>query len=213
MKVVIKKLDESPFSLRDVYEFIRIVYADRKAEGINFWLSICSFEEYETKVKKDKKIVFVACEETGKALLGTAALTIHKKRKMVYGGMTGCAVKNDLQNMHIGSRLIDELKKKAIEEDCEYLKSTTAVNAISSVRWHLKNGYLKCGLGSGAKSNYYSYIFIMPLKNTNSFYYKFGYKIAYVFSCLKTKSILKENGKLTWFGKLLKKIKKNDFNK
>ena len=120
--------------------------------------------------------------------------------------MSNCAVKRDYQNQDIGTMLVEKRKQMAKDENCMYLKSTTAVNAISSVRWHLKNGYLKCGLGSGSTNNYYSYVFIMPLVNANSFYYRVGYKIAYALSYIRIKTSFKKNGDPTWFGRLLKNI-------
>lgn len=202
----IEKIEDSPFSLQTVFGFTKEVYADRNKEGIDFWISTCSFEEYKNRVKKDGKTIFVAYHWPDNELLGTAALTIRKDKKgKKYGGMTGCAVKRDCQHQSIGTKLVDNLKQTAKEEKCLYLKSTTAVDAISSVRWHLKNGFLKCGLASGSTSSYYSYVFIMPLINPNSFYYRFGYKIAFVFSYIKTRCTIKENGDLTWFGRFLKK--------
>ena len=202
------ELEDSPFSLLDVFQLIRGVYSDRKTEGIDFWLSKCSFEEYQAEVEKDKKIILVAFDTDSSELLGTASLTIRSDKKGIkYGGMTNCAVKRDCQSKNIGSKLIEALKEKAVEEKCCYLKSTTAVNAVSSVRWHLKNGYKKCGMGSSAKSNYYSYVFKMPLNNENPLYYRIWYKLDYVFSWISTRCLLKQDGNLTWLGKVGKKLK------
>ena len=204
----ILKLEDSPFSLLDIFNLIREVYSDRKKEGIDFGLSKYSFEEYLAEVEKEKKIIFVAFDVYSSELLGTASLTLRSDKKGVkYGGMTNCAVKRDCQSRNIGSKLIEALKEKAVEEKCFYLKSTTAVNAMSSVRWHLKNGYKKCGMGSSAKSNYYSYVFKMPLNNENPLYYRIWYKLDYVFSWITTMCFIKQDGNLTWLGRLGKKIK------
>lgn len=67
----ILRLDDSPFTISHVYTFIRTVYADRSVEGIDFWLSKCSFDEYAEKVRVDKKIIFVAFTPDTEELLGT----------------------------------------------------------------------------------------------------------------------------------------------
>ena len=205
----IERIEDSPFLLNDVFDFIRRIYAKRKTQGIDFWLSTCSFHDYEERVKEDSKTIFVAFRHGSNDLYGTASLTIRVDKKgYKYCGMTGCAVREDIQHQRIGSRLIEKLRRTAIEEGCEYLLSTTAVNATSSVKWHLKNGFLKYGLASSSKSHYYSYVFIMPLVNTDNFYFRFGYKIHYAFSSLITKSLLNENGDYTWLGKVLKTMVK-----
>lgn len=203
----ILKLDDSPFTLAHVYTFIREVYSDRSAEGIDFWLSRCSFEEYSEKVKNDKKIIFVAFVPDTNELLGTAALTLRRDKKgRLYGGMSNCAVRKSCQGKGIGSKLLETVKVVAIAEKCQYLKSTTAVNAISSVKWHLKNGYKKCGFGSAANSDYYSYVFKMPLKDFDYLYFNGGgYRLDYSLQWCKTRCLFKPDGKRTWVGVLVKK--------
>lgn len=206
--VRILRLEDSPFSLLDVFSLIREVYSDRKNEGIDFWLSKSSFEDYASRTDRENKRVYVAMDEASNCLLGTIALSIHNDKKgRKYGGVTNCAVERNSQSKCIGSRLLEKLKDTAMEEGCYYLKSTTAVNAVGSVKWHLKNGFKKCGLASSSKSNYYSYVFILPLIHSRSFYNRVLYKFDYGFSWLLTRCLLKQDGNLTMIGTILKRIK------
>jgi len=207
--IEISTYQEAGILLETVFDFIKEIYADRQKAGIDFWISTCTFEEYKAKVEKDGRTIFVACSYPDGRLLGTAALIIRQDKKNVqYGGMANCAVWRDSQRLGIGSMLVDAIKQKAIHEGCKYLKSKTATNAESSVRWHLGNGYLKTGLSSASSNHYFSYVFIMPLVETDSFYYRFGYKISYLLSCVRTKSIVRQDGSPTWFGGLLANLRK-----
>ena len=80
------------------------------------------------------------------------------------GSYPNTSVHPEYKGKGIGSLLIKALRAKALEQNCEYISCSTAVDAVSAVKVHLKNGYQIVGLKSFKSTNYYSYLFRMQLK-------------------------------------------------
>ncbi len=207
-QIEVTTLEQTNFTLQDVYHLTQEVYSSRAAEGIDFTVTKQTFEEYEKKIKDSHKIVFVAINKENGELCGLTALTIHTgKNGMKYGGMTNVAVRKDYQHDGVGTLLLLLLRKKAaLDNGCEFLISTTAQNATSSVRWHLKNGYRKIGLSSDKENNYFSLCMRMQLKSPSVWNIKAFTNIVFLLSVIKTKMLFKQDGNLTTLGSLLKKI-------
>jgi len=206
-QIEVMTLGQTNFSLHDVYHLTQEVYSSRAAEGIDFTVTKQSFEEYEKKIKESHKTVFVAINIENGELCGSAALTIHSKKKgRKYGGMTNVAVRKDYQHDGVGTLLLLRCKIAAQNNGCEYLISTTAWNALSSVRWHLKNGYREIGLTSDKENNYYSLCMRMQLKSPSVWNLKAFTNSVFLLSVIKTKLLFEQDGSITAIGKLLKKI-------
>lgn len=59
----------------------------------------------------------------------------------------------------------------AKEQELDFLTSTTAVDALSSIKYHKKNGFHIYRYDSFQSTNYYSYHFIRPIRKMLIFNY------------------------------------------
>lgn len=113
------------------------------------------------------------------------------------------AVSPKCKRTGIGSRIEELSQQFAIDEGCEYMLSNTSEEAISSVKWHLRNNYFKQRIGSYDNTNYYTIFFRKQLKY-HWFWSNKALRTAYfnVYSFLY-KLYRKKDGSLTAPGKLL----------
>lgn len=93
--------------------------------------------------------VYVAVDaETGE-LVGTHSLQLNKEKNYVHDFYL--AVSPKCKHEGIATRLFKVEEDYVRKAGYNYIQCTTAVNAIWSVKWHLKNGYRIVGYG---RSNY-----------------------------------------------------------
>jgi GNAT superfamily N-acetyltransferase len=205
--LVVVPLDQTSFSLKDVYTLIQEVYKDRVDAGIDFTLSKISFEEYEKKIHQDNKMVFVLPKDN--YLIGSAALAIridNGGRK--YGGYSNAVVLKEYQGKGLGTKLFEARKRKAIECGCDYLSSSTAENATSSVRWHKKNGWLLYGYGKHLDSKYFSCFFRYPLKKPVTIFTRLSYRLHYLFPFVILRCLFRIEGGYTELGAFVYKMRR-----
>ena len=204
MKVVL--LDQTGFSLSDVYELVQDVYKDRTAQGIDFTVSKQSFEDYCEKISKEHKIIFVI--PNGDRLVGSAALSLKTDKKgRRYGGFSNAVVRKDFQGQGLGSKLFNARKQKCIDCGCDYIASTTAENAESSIRWHFKNGWYLYGYGKNLDSKYYSYAFRQSLKSKTGKLTILGYKFHFWRTFIVTRLMTRRDGGYSVLGKFIMNLK------
>ena len=195
-------LEQTSFSLEDVFVLIQEVYKERVDAGIDFTLSKITFEEYKNIIQKEKKRVFVIPNEG--RLIGSAALAIRKDsfgRK--YGGFSNAVVLKEYQGKGLGTKLFETRKREAIKEGCEYLYSSTAENAVSSIRWHKKNGWHLYGYGKQYGSKYFSCFFKYPLKKRVTALTRFAYCLLYFSRFVFIRCLFRKDGGYTVLGKLI----------
>lgn len=194
MEIVIMELRDSTFTLEDVYNLIRDVYKERENNGIFFSVSKWSFEEFEDSLTKDNSQVIIAFDSDTDDMLGCATFFIRQNKKgRKFANFRHAVVSPFAQRKGVGRKLNDARFEIAKREDCEYVQCSTAVNAKSSVEWHLKYGYKIVALRS-FNSNYYSYIFRYQLKPSFVWNNDLFVKCIYLWSAFKTKLKYKENG-------------------
>ena len=207
MDIQVTRLEDSQYRLEDVFHLIQDAYSERAENGIHFWLSTCSYPEYEEKVHIEGKQIFVAVDKAANVLAGTIALTVRKDSKgQKYGGLSNVAVHKDYQHHHVGSTLARVHKEHAAQQGCKYLRASTAEKAESSIKWHLKNGFCKVGYASFSASDYYSVIFRQPLNGGGYF---LNGKLSYWCSYVITHLLWHEDGSWTNLGNFLYNLKHN----
>lgn len=122
--------------LRSVFSLIQISYKERAKEGISFATLDYTYDEYLEELRKGRNVFFLAFDTTG-VLCGVCRLELNGN----HGLVENFAVLPEAQGKHVGSELLQEIKRYSQEQKLSYLVSFTAVNAKSSVRCHTKNGY------------------------------------------------------------------------
>ena len=179
---IICLIEDTEISLKQVYELTQIVYNQRIIEGMKFRATQLSFEEYKKEFEYHNARVFVAIDECTNELCGAAAMYI-KGGKFKYAHFTNAVVSPNFQRQGIGSQLKTKREQFAKEAGCNYITSTTGVNADSSVRWHLKNGYRI--IGKAFWNGYYSYIFRKQITHSILWTNRIFCSSIYIFSVIK----------------------------
>ena len=204
--VVISRIEQSPFTIDDVIELMHDSFEERLDEGLNFTCSTMTVSQFLQKTKNS--IVFVAWHKEKQQLLGTATITIHcDAQNITYGYNEYNAVSPKVKRLGIGTKLLKECVCVVQSNGGQYIMSDTAVEAYSSVGFHLKNGFKITGLESYQSTNYYSYIFRMQLKSPSKWNSNVYVKFRYLWSAFICKSIKKSNGQYTCLGRILKRVK------
>lgn len=179
-------LEESPFTYEDVVDLIHVSFDERLNQGLNFTCSSMSVEEFKNKMSDG--IVIVAFDNESDQLLGTASTHIYKdKDNCVYGLNEYLAVHPSVKHRGIGSLLLNKRLSILQEQGAEYVISDTAVGAKSSVKWHLKNGFVIYGYRSFNSTNYYSYLFRKQLVGKSKWDNRFYRGFHFIISFLKTR--------------------------
>lgn len=181
--IQIKPLSETDVSLRQVYEYIQCIYLERVLQGMNFWATTVSFDEFRDEYEKNSAVVFVAIDDINGELVGSGTIYIRNNGKYKYAHMTNAVVSPNMRRCGIGSKLKVIRQEYAMQNGCSFISCTTGVNAESSVSWHKKNGYKI--VGKSYWLGYYSYRFRLQLTpswlwNSNLFC-----KLVYIRSCVK----------------------------
>ncbi len=198
--LTICRLEESPFSYEDVMKLIHASVQERLDQNINFVVARMSADEYKEKTKNS--IVVVAYRNN--ELLGTACTTILKdKNGCNFAAEEMMYVSPNSKRGGIGSKMQKKRIEIAKENGCAYTISSTAEKALSSVKWHLKNGYNLVELRSYHNTNYYSKKFRTQIEPDSKWSNPLYCKIKYWQSAIKCRIYFKENGEIR-YPKLIK---------
>lgn len=205
MSIVIRPLEKSDYSYKDVVSLLHDSFQERLEQGLRYTCSSITEEQYREKTKKG--IVLVASDEQSEELVGTMVLNFLDNKSERCGYTEYLAIRNDVKATGIGSLLFKNIENLAIERGCPYLLSDTSVLATSAVKWHLRNGFKIVGLESYRSTNYWSYVFrkqLVPSKKwDNDLYCRLRYYLSWIFIRL-TRDIY---GNDTIIGRLYKSIK------
>ena len=204
MAVEIKRLEETSFSFAEVHTLIKKVYSTRAEEGIHFWALNASTDEVLNRVNENGGITMLATDN--EHIIGTATALFHND-KFDWAGFILAAVSPEYQGQGIGKKLYAQLQTIAHEKRCRYIMASTALNAISSVKWHLANGFLPYSLNSYANTDYYSILFRKYLPVTTIAQVVMC-KVNYTFSSFISRVLWKHDGKETQIGKLIKSLRR-----
>lgn len=139
-------------------------FRERLQENLNFGCATFNLED----LKRNTENAYVITVNDGQNLLGFVSLTIREKGGIHYGVHEFLSVSPKMKRKGIGSLLFNEVLLLAKKQNLMFISSTTSVKAISSVKWHLKNGFKIFRLLSYPSTNYYSFFFIKVI-NYNLF--------------------------------------------
>lgn len=181
-------------------------FQERKDQGLNFTVLHSTFDGFKKTLGNCVIVAFDENPQTGERdYLGFQEVYFEGK-KAIAGTM---AISPKAKRTGIGSKIEEITEKIAIEEGCDFMVSNTSEDAISSVKWHLKNNYFKKVIGSSRHTNYYTIFFRKQLKY-HWFWSNKALRTAYfnVYSFLY-KLYRKKDGSLTAIGKLLGLFGKN----
>ncbi len=165
MKLIIKKLPETTVTYAQLTDLIHAAFEERLQQGLNFTCSRMSEKDFEGRMKDGT--VFVALDEETGELLGTVSIFVKTDMKgYKYGYHEYLAVSPKAKHLGVATQLAEAWMAFAKENGLQYIKSDTATRAYSSVKWHLKNGFMKYYVKSFDDTNYASYLFVKYLDDS-----------------------------------------------
>ena len=156
-KLTISTREEAGVSEEAVYALFCQSFQQWTNNGIDAPFLHTTLEEFKEAIHN--AFVYVATDaETGE-LIGTH--TLQPKRNKNY--VRGCflAISPHTKHTGIATQMLRYEEECLQEKGFDYILGTTAVNAIWSVKWHLKNGYRIVGYGRSNYNNqvYATYLF------------------------------------------------------
>lgn len=195
MNIIIKKREEANVSYEQIVDLMHASFEERLQQGLNFTCSSMTVEEY--KNRNSDAIIYVAIDDEHN-LMGAAVVHVKRdKKNILYGYNEYACVSPKAKRCGIGSMLLEARESACKRAGCDYMVSDTAVGAVSSVKYHLKNGYKIVGLRSFASTNYYSYLFRKQLTPSKFWNNSFLCKMVFVKSALIEKMKHKQDGTKT----------------
>ncbi|MCQ2254511.1 MAG: GNAT family N-acetyltransferase [Bacteroidaceae bacterium] len=147
--------------LEELASLLRDAFAERLEEGLNFSCASFSADDLKNILAADA-VVIGAFDETN-ALLGMVVLNnILCRRKVNIAQHEYLAVAPVAKRKGVGSALFKELVAQAKKRNIDIVLSDTAKEATSSVKFHLKNGFIIFGDSHYAGRSYRSFNFVLP---------------------------------------------------
>lgn len=155
----ILSIEDAPFDI--VNQLLHESFQERLENNLNF--DCASFTDAEFKEKSSAGNIVTVWEDD--ILVGTVFLGIQQRFSFFTCGFHEfLAVKSDNKSSGIGTMLQRVVVNIAKALDLDILLSSTAIPAISSVKWHKKNAFIPYKISSYEGRNYKSYNFIKPIR-------------------------------------------------
>lgn len=151
----------APGLFESVSQLLHESFAERRSQGINFKCGTFSAADVEHEFSGKGGYLLVA-EEDG-SLVGTVSLINRRKGKYRYASHDNLAVLSSCKGKGVASALFAEVLRIVNKDNLDFITSYTATNAVSSVLFHKKMGFLIWGKNYG--NEYNSYSFIYPLNS------------------------------------------------
>ena len=212
-KIIIKTYKEAEVSVEELYKLEQVAFQQWTDAGLYTPISNTSVERLQRYIAD--KAVFVAQDETTGELLGMHTLKLNKRNGRADGA--NLAVSPKAQHEGIASRMLEAEAQRLRKAGYRYMVGNTAIPAIWSVQWHLKNGYYIVGYSRSERNNYASYIFRKQIVTdvrhhpTDLLWTKpiapITAKIRYCLSWLATNICKSKSGKLNWIGRRAKDVR------
>ena len=198
MNIIIKKREEANISYEQIVDLMHASFEERLQQGLNFTCSFMTVDQY--KEKNSDAIIFVAIDEENGNLMGAAVVHIKRdEKKVLHGYNEYMSVSPKAKRCGIGTMLEHAREEVCKKAGCDYMMCDTAVGAVSSVKYHLKNGYKIVGLRSFASTNYYSYLFRKQLIPSKFWSNSLFCKMVYIKSAVIERIKHKQDGSKTLF--------------
>ena len=147
--------DNIPYE--QLFALMKESFHEREEQGLDFTVIHFTLENLKKALKGLPVIVaYEEISETGeKNYVGFQPIYI--ENKSATAGIL--AVSSQCKRKGIGTKIEEITEKVAIDAGCDFMRSNTSEEAISSVNWHLKNGYVKSSISSSCYTNYYTVFF------------------------------------------------------
>lgn len=154
----ISSIEAAPFNT--INHLLHDSFQERLANNLNFDCASFTDAEYREKAS-DGNIITIWDDDI---LVGTVFLGIQRRFSFIRCGFHEyLAVKSDNKKSGIGTMLQSIVINVAKALNLDVLLSSTAIPAISSVKWHRKNDFVPYKITSYEGRNYSSYNFIKPI--------------------------------------------------
>lgn len=161
MRIEVYRSDLIPQRIYEtVAELLQDAFAERREQGINFKCGMFSAQDVENEFV-NRGYLLLAINEN-EQIVGTVSLIEHNKGGFRYVSHDNLAVSSLCKGKGVASNLFLEVLHVTRREGYDFITSFTATTAESSVRYHLKNGFVIYEKTPG--KGYDSYSFIYPLK-------------------------------------------------
>ena len=205
MEVYINRLEETSISYEEIVSLMHDSFKERLDQGLIF--TSCTMSVDEFKKRYSDGVIIVGFDKATNEMM--AFYTFHlraDKKGIKYGYLEQLAVSPKAKRSGIGTKMLAENCRIAATMGAKYMLSDTACGALSSVKWHHKNGFYTYELESYRSTNYWSYVFIKYLYESIK---KNHVQLRMHFwkSWLLIKLTRKENGSDNALGKLYKKLR------
>lgn len=211
-KIVIKSRRETDVTDEQLFELTRESYQMWIDHGLlSEWRDFTA-EDFERFCRHNRRAsVFVALDAATGELLGMHTLVTNRRSHSVRG--SGLAVSPRAQHRGIATRLLQFEEHRAVDAGYRFLTGRTAIDAVWSVNWHLRNGYRIVGYKRSPKDNHYSYEFrkqLLPPSLRHPFYSL--YSSAFFCHCCyltsRTVTLLTKDsqGQLNILGRMAKRV-------
>lgn len=156
-------LDYEKTPYQQILDLIQESFKERLQQGVNFTCSSYTLDQFK---KQAAGSIIVTAEDADGVMMGTVTITPKKKFGHRYAYHKHLAISSNFKKQGIGTKLEKFVEQIAFAYDVDFLTSSTATVAESSVRFHKKNGFKKRKYVAYECTNYDSYEFIKPIKYT-----------------------------------------------
>ena len=188
MKIVTYHIDSNtPYN--ELSLLLNRAFQERQQEGIRFRYATYTAEDIKKHIGDGYYIVAYDDEK----VVGMLALLQKERFGIKYSTHECLAVDPEMKNKGIASKMFPRFLELAKELNTDFIISTTAEKAKSSIRYHKKNGFKTFLFVSFPSTPYYSYCFIYPIRKLKFLNYSVFNKPVFVVSYLFTKVFKKEN--------------------
>jgi len=213
-KIIIKTNKEADVSVEELYELRKAAFQQYTDEGLYTAVLNTSVEQFQLQLKG--KAVFVAQDEATGELLGMHTLRLNKRKGRADGA--NLAVSPKAQHEGIASRMLEVEAQRLRQAGYRYIVENTAIPAIWSVQWHLKNGYYIVGYSRSEKRNYPIYVFrkqiVIDVRHhpTDLLWTKpiapVTAKLRYCLTWMAMMMCKDKAGRLNWLGRMAKDVRR-----
>lgn len=189
MNLRLVRFEESGKTPQELLEFLIDSFRTRLEEGLHF--SIVDYTLFKMEHELSIATFFLALDEDG-SIAGCCSM--RKVSDKVYN-FEHLAVRPDMRKAGVATMLYAEAEKMA--SGALYICSDTAMQATSSIRWHLKQGFRKYGVYKFDGTNYTSVLLRKYLKFPLLYRYCLYTSIKYWNSCRLLRRGMRKNNERT----------------
>ncbi len=175
--IIYRGADTSDFICESISLLLKESFEERRLQGINFGCGSYNAQDVKKCLRRGGVIICIYDNEN---LIGTCTLIERAKGCFRYVGHENLAIANSYKGKGIASQIFNEVLNLAKDNHWDFISSCTATAAISSIKYHLKVGFVVTGKSYG--KDYDSYSFIYPLKKLRFLRIRFFSRCVYYIS-------------------------------